>query len=65
MSERKAATVKPERFFVQASPEVRKALQHLAIDMDMSAEKLGGMLLRDAVSRKQAELDAQKKPAKR
>lgn len=46
-----------KRFFIQGTVALHKALQHLAIDLDTSAEKLAGELLADAVSRKQAEVD--------
>jgi hypothetical protein len=40
-----------KRFWIRGSEETRKALAHLAIDVDTSAEKLAGILLADAIAR--------------
>jgi len=40
-----------ERFFIKATPDVKKALAHLAIDLDASVEKLAGFLLAHALER--------------
>lgn len=52
------------RFLVQGTEDVHKRLQHLAIDLDTSAEKLAGRLLAEAVERAEAELRAGKRKPK-
>jgi len=54
-----------KRFFIQGTNALHKELQHLAIDLETSAEKLAGELLVEAVARKKAELaDKQKSRGK-
>lgn len=60
MSESKGGNV-PKRFFVQGTVELHKLLQHLAIDVGTSAEKLAGELLKEAAARKQEELRQKKR----
>lgn len=47
-----------KRFFVQGTPDLHKQLQHLAIDLNTSAEKLAGILLSQAVERASADVKA-------
>lgn len=49
----------PKRFFIQGTVELQKRLQHLAIDLDTSAEKLAGRLLDEAVERALAERETE------
>jgi len=49
-----------KRFFVQGTVDLHRQLQHLAIDLDTSAEKLAGQLLQEAVDRKRAEITPKK-----
>jgi predicted transcriptional regulator len=47
-----------KRFFVQSTDVVQRALQHLAIDLETSAEKLAGFALAEFVERAQRDADA-------
>jgi predicted transcriptional regulator len=60
----KAEGSKVKRFFIQGTEDLHRRLQHLAIDLDTSAEKLAGKLLAEAVQRAEAEgkADPQKPP---
>lgn len=49
-----------ERFFIRSTPEVRKALLHLAIDLEASVEKLAGRLLAQAIERAESDVKAGK-----
>lgn len=62
MSEKEKAVSK--RFFIQGTVDLHKRLQHLAIDLDSSAEKLAGQLLAEIVAQKEAELAKQPAPRK-
>jgi len=46
---------KLKRFFVQAPADVQKRLRVLAIQLDTTAEKLGGILLERAVTLAEAD----------
>lgn len=47
-----------KRFWIRGTDETRKALAHLAIDLDTSAEKLAGFILADVVTKAQGNPDA-------
>lgn len=54
-----------ERFFVRATPDVKRRLAHLAIDLDESIEKLAGKLLAEYVPTVEADVKAgRRKPGK-
>jgi hypothetical protein len=51
MAKREQAGAMSERFFIRTTPDVRKRLLHLAIDLEGAVEKLAGVLLADALAR--------------
>jgi hypothetical protein len=50
-----------KRFWIRGTDATRKALAHLAIDLDTSAEKLAGYILADAVAKAGGNADALRK----
>lgn len=59
MAEKDKAVSK--RFFIQGTVDLHKRLQHLAVDLDDSAEKLAGKLLAEYVPTVEAEVRAGKR----
>lgn len=49
-----------ERYFIRSTEQTRKALQHLAIDLNETLEKLAGKLLGESVERAVADFKAGK-----
>lgn len=50
-----------ERFFIRASADTKRRLAHLAIDLDVGAEKLAGILLAEYVPTVEAEVRSGKR----
>jgi hypothetical protein len=53
----------PKRFFIQGTVDIHKRLQHLAVDLDDSAEKLAGKLLAEFIPLVEAEVRSGKRSA--
>jgi predicted transcriptional regulator len=60
MSKEKGQSVS-KRFFIKGTVDLHKKLQHLAIDLNTSAERLAGELLAEAVERAKAEVESGKR----
>jgi hypothetical protein len=58
MAKREQADDMTERFFIRTTPEARKLLLHLAIDLESGAEKLAGILLGDALEKARRDPEA-------
>lgn len=67
MAKKERTDAMTARYFIRSTPETKKALQHLAIDLNAPLEKLAGRLLADAVDRAVADFKSGKlkpEPAK-
>jgi hypothetical protein len=53
-----------ERYFIRSTEQTRKALSHLAIDLNETVERLGGELMEMAVAIARAEFVSGKRKAK-
>lgn len=53
-----------KRFFVQAPEDIQVRLQHLALDLKTSAEKLAGEMLAEFVAHVEAEVKSGKRKPK-